>query len=250
MKRYQDRVCIVTGSSDGIGFALAERFAQEGGIAIISSRQKENVDKAVEAIRAQGLRADGFVVHAGNKDHRKAMIDSVVKKYGGIDVLVLNAAVNPYFGPTLDISESAYDKTFDVNVRGAFFMVKECYPHMLGRKGANILFLSSITGYDHDHRVGIYSVTKTVLIALAKTLAKEAIEDDIRVNALAPGLIKTKLTEVIWKNDEDMVLKELNIKRIGTPQDCAGVAALICSDEAAYMTGETVVLAGRVLPRL
>jgi len=143
-----------------------------------------------------------------------------------------------------------YDKIFDVNVRGAFFLCKECYPHMLGRKGANIMFLSSITGFDHDPRVGIYSLTKTVLIGLTKVLAKDLYEDDIRVNCLAPGLIKTKLTEVIWKNEPEKVMKELSIRRIGTTQDVSGVAAMICSEEGSYMTGEVVAMAGRVLARL
>eukprot|EP01017_Pseudomicrothorax_dubius_P001597 TRINITY_DN0_c563_g1_i2.p1 TRINITY_DN0_c563_g1~~TRINITY_DN0_c563_g1_i2.p1 ORF type:complete len:191 (-),score=59.79 TRINITY_DN0_c563_g1_i2:60-632(-) len=185
-----------------------------------------------------------------SKEDRTVMIDAVVAKYGGIDVLVLNAAVNPYFGPTLQISEGAYDKTWDVNVRSAFFMVKECYPHMQGREGANILIVSSITGYDHDPRVGIYSLTKTTLIGLTKLLAKELYEEGIRVNCLAPGLVKTKLTELIWRNDEDAVLKELSLRRIGEVRDVVGVAATICSEEGQYMTGETVTMAGRVLCRL
>ncbi|CAG9329066.1 unnamed protein product [Blepharisma stoltei] len=245
MKRYENKVCVITASATGIGLAIAKRMGQEGGKIVISSRNQKHIDAAVDELRKEGITAEGVVCHVG-KDRQK-LIDFAVEKFGGIDVLVNNAAIATAFGPTMEMSEQAYDRMFDVNVKAGFFLIKAALPWLVRSKSASILFVSSYGGFAPSPVIGIYCVTKTALIGMTKMLGIELAGAGIRVNAIAPGVIKTKFSEPIWETD---AVTRNPMGRMGTPEECSSVAAFLCSEEASYVNGETVVIAGGFHARL
>eukprot|EP01016_Furgasonia_blochmanni_P005330 TRINITY_DN12070_c0_g5_i3.p1 TRINITY_DN12070_c0_g5~~TRINITY_DN12070_c0_g5_i3.p1 ORF type:complete len:316 (-),score=51.82 TRINITY_DN12070_c0_g5_i3:117-1064(-) len=249
-QRYTGKVCLVTASSTGIGYSIAEHFAKEGATVLINSRNKDNVEKAVLALKNQNLKADPLIGHVGKPDDRKRMAKYIQETYGGLDVLVLNAAASTHFGTTLDTTEDQFDKMIEVNLKGAFFLIKECYPLLKGRKGSNILIISSYVGYDAEPMIGAYSITKTALFGMTKVFAKELMHDGIRVNCIAPGLIKTRFSSGIWKDREDDVVNNMKAVRLGEVQDIAKGALFICSEDADYIVGETIAISGMVTARL
>ena len=249
-QRYKDKIILVTASATGIGLAMAHRFAKEGGTVIINSRNKERVDKAVESIKSKGFKAVGFPANVANKVDRENLIDFVKQTFNKLDVLVCNAAISIHLGSTLDTSEEQYDKMFNVNVKSVFFLIKGLYPLLKNTKESNILILASYVGFDPDTNIGVYSVTKTALIGLIKLLAKELNEEKIRVNGISPGLIKTKLSEPLWKGREDLIIENMKVNRLGVPEDISNAAAFLCSEEASYLTGEILVICGKSFPRL
>ncbi|XP_033116608.1 dehydrogenase/reductase SDR family member 4-like [Anneissia japonica] len=251
-RRLEGKVAIVTASSDGIGFAIARRLGQEGAHVVVSSRKENNVDRAVNQLKSEDIKVSGMVCHVAKADHRQRLINKTVEDYGGIDIFVSNAAVNPVFGPILDTSEAAWEKIFDVNVKATFLMIKDAVPHMEKRGGGSVVIVSSIGGYVPFEYLGPYSVSKTALFGLTKALAPQCAGMGIRVNALAPGVIKTKFSEALWKNEaaSEQFLSMIPMKRIGLPEECAGTVAFLCSDDGSYMTGETLVIAGGMSARL
>lgn len=250
MNRFKDKICLITASSTGIGFGIAKRLAQEGGTVIISSRNKEHVEKAVKQITDAGHKAVGFPCHVGNNKNRADLFDFIKKTYGRIDVLVPNAAVSTFFGDQFEIEEKMMDKMYEINIKSTFFLVKEALPLMRGVKDANILIITSYAAYEPDMTIAFYSVTKTTLIGLMKTLAKGLFSDQIRVNCIAPGLIKTKFSKDLWDGREADTIKYMGIERLGEVEDIANAAAYLASSEASYVTGETLVVAGKPLSRL
>jgi dehydrogenase/reductase SDR family member 4 len=203
------------------------------------------VEKAVAELRAKGLtEVLGVPCHVGKADQRENLINSVVKKWGHIDVLVNNAAVSPRPGPLCDIEESVWDKLFDINVKAGLMLVKLCVEHMT--VGSNVLFVSSIAAYNPISPLGAYGVTKTTLLGLTKALAQELGSDGIRVNCLAPGTVKTKFSSMLWKNEsaEAMSSNLTYLNRLAVPSEMGGAAAFLCSDDGSYITGETVTVAG------
>lgn len=247
-------MAVVTASTDGIGLAIAERLGQEGAHVIISSRKQANVDSALQQLKQQRLSVEGMVCHAGKKEDRQHLLHKADELFGGIDILVSNAGANPAFGPLFDTSEEAWDKIFDVNVKAAFFLCKEAIPYMEKRGGGSIILVSSILGYNNIQPMGAYAVSKTALFGLCKVMAKPCAEKNIRVNVIAPGLIKTRFSEVLWKELNKYpgaeVVFGISQQRLGTPEECAGAAAFLSSDDASYITGETIVMAGGMLSRL
>ncbi|XP_069044842.1 dehydrogenase/reductase SDR family member 4 [Lepisosteus oculatus] len=246
------KVAIVTASTDGIGLAAARGLAQRGAQVVVSSRRKENVDRAVAELRAESLQVTGTTCNVGNKEDRARLVSTAVQAYGGIDILVSNAAVNPFFGNILDSTEEVWDKILDVNVKAAFFLTQLVVPHMEKRGGGSVVFVSSVAGYQPFQGLGPYSVSKTALLGLTKALAPELAPYNIRVNCVAPGLIRTRFSSAMWKNRDcaEEFMKQLSIKRIGEPDDVAGIIAFLCSDEAQYITGETVTVTGGMNSRL
>mmetsp|Transcript_26900 Transcript_26900/g.26538 ORF Transcript_26900/g.26538 Transcript_26900/m.26538 type:complete len:221 (-) Transcript_26900:32-694(-) len=220
-------------------------MGQEGGKIVISSRNEKHVQAAVDELRKEGIIAEGVVCHVG-KDRQK-LVDFAVDKFGGIDVLVNNAAVSTAFGPTMDITELAYDRMFDINIKAGFFLLKTALPWLKKSKSPSVLFVSSYGGYAPSPAIGIYGVTKTALIGMTKMLGIELAGAGIRVNGIAPGIIKTRFSEAIWESEE---VKRNPMGRMGNPEECASVAAFLCSDEASYVNGETVVIAGGYHARL
>ncbi|XP_052232957.1 dehydrogenase/reductase SDR family member 4-like isoform X1 [Dreissena polymorpha] len=237
-----------------IGFAIAERLASEGACVMVSSRKHQNVDGAVRELKDKGYyHVSGMVCHVANKEHRSRMIEKTVEEFGGIDFLVSNAAVNPIFGPILDSTEEAWDKIFDVNVKSTFFLVKEVVPYMVKRGGGSIVIVSSQGGYTPSQLMGAYSVSKTALLGLVKALVPQLTQMNIRVNAIAPGVIKTRFSEKLWKgNNEisDNYLNTIPLRRFAEAYECAGAVSFLLSDDASYVTGETVAISGGVSNRL
>ncbi|XP_072271209.1 dehydrogenase/reductase SDR family member 4-like [Pyxicephalus adspersus] len=244
--KLQGKVALVTASTDGIGLAIARKLAQDGARVLISSRKQQNVDKAVKELKQEGLDVEGTVCHVGRSEDREKLVTTAVQKFGGIDILVSNAAVNPFFGNILDSTDEVWDKILDINVKAAFLLVKLVVPKMQERGGGSIVIVSSIAGFRPFPLLGPYSVSKTALLGLTKALAPELLPLNIRVNCLAPGLIRTKFSSALWENEAglEQLTSALGINRIGEPEECAGVVSLLCSSEASYITGETIVVAG------
>ncbi|XP_043914348.1 dehydrogenase/reductase SDR family member 4-like [Protopterus annectens] len=242
----KEKIAIVTAATEGIGLAIARRLAQEGAHVIISSRKQENVDKALTELKSEGLNVSGRVCHVGNEDHQEKLVSMTVEQHGGIDILVSNAAVNPYFGKVLDCSKDAWQKIFDVNVTASFLLAKRVVPHMEKRGGGSIVFISSTAAYHPFPNLGPYSVSKTALLGLTKAIAPEVGSLNIRVNCVAPGLIKTKFSTPLWENPQqlEMITAHLPLARIGLPEEVAGAVAFLCSSDASYITGETFVVGG------
>ncbi|CAF2891205.1 unnamed protein product [Rotaria sp. Silwood2] len=250
MARLAGKVACVTASTDGIGFAIAHRLAREGARVVISSRKQDNVQKAVDALKKEKFDIYGTVCHVSKSDDRKRLLDETIKKYGKLDILVSNAAISPRVGNILETTESEWEKIFDVNVKSAFFLIKEAIPYLEAQKNSSIVIVSSIAGYSPMDLIGAYSVSKTTLLGLTKALVNPCIEKGIRINAIAPGIIKTKFSRSLWDNDnngkesEDVPFDGCAIGRVGTPDECANTVAFLASDDASYITGETIVVAG------
>nr|XP_006821848.1 PREDICTED: dehydrogenase/reductase SDR family member 4-like [Saccoglossus kowalevskii] len=243
--KFHGKVAVVTASTEGIGFAIAKRLAEDGASVMISSRKQENVDTALAKLKSENLtKVAGVVCHVGKEDHRNKMIQETLRRFGGIDILVSNAACSPMFGPVLEI--------FDINVKATFLLIKEIVPHIEKRGGGNIVMISSLSGYTPFQMIGAYGVSKTALLGLTKALVPECSEKNIRVNCIAPGLIQTRFSEMTWKNPSIRKNVEalIPMSRIGQPSECAGVVSFLCSDDASFISGETIIMSGGIAPRL
>lgn len=251
-KKLQGKVALVTASTEGIGLAIARRLGQDGARVLLSSRKQQNVDRAVQDLRKEGIEVEGTVCHVGNKEDRQRLIETAVQRFGGVDILVSNAAVNPFAGSILESNEEVWDKILDVNVKATFLLVKLVVPKMQERGGGSIVIVSSVAGFTPFPSLGPYSVSKTALLGLTKALAPELSPLNIRVNCLAPGLIRTKFSSALWKNEAvcEHLMSTLGISRIGQPDDCAGAVSFLCSPDASYITGETIVVSGGSHSRL
>jgi len=249
------RVAIVTASTDGIGLAIAKRLANDGAKVMISSRKEKNVQRALDTLYSDGLSNDkvkGVVCHVGSQTDRAKLIEATVSNFGGVDILVSNAATNPTMGSIFDCSEEAWDKIFEVNVKAAFLLTKELVPHLEKRKGSNIVYVSSIAGFQPFAILGAYSVSKTALLGLTKAVAQELGPQNIRVNCVAPGVIRTRFSSAITNNDviHDKMMEIVPLGRVGEPDEIAGLVSFLVSDDASYVTGETYVAAGGQPSRL
>eukprot|EP00123_Amoebidium_parasiticum_P014628 comp22581_c0_seq1/m.34503 comp22581_c0_seq1/g.34503 ORF comp22581_c0_seq1/g.34503 comp22581_c0_seq1/m.34503 type:complete len:272 (-) comp22581_c0_seq1:317-1132(-) len=251
-KRLSGRVAVVTASTAGIGFSVARRLGQEGAKVVISSRKQANVDEACKKLQEEGLEVHGIACHVGSSEQRKKLIEEAVGKYGGLDILVSNAAVNPHYGPVLTCTEDQWDKIFDTNVKASFFLAKEAYPHLAkSSNGPNIVFISSIAGYEPLQGLGAYSVSKTALLSFPMVLGKE-LGPTIRVNGVAPGIVKTNFSQALWEDEKLMkkMTAVVPLKALAVPDQIASAVAFLVSDDASYMTGETITVAGGMRSRL
>ncbi|MFS7905029.1 putative short-chain dehydrogenase/reductase SDR, NAD(P)-binding domain superfamily [Helianthus anomalus] len=248
-KRFEGKVAIVTASTQGIGFSIAQRLGFEGASVVISSRKQKNVDEAVGKLKAQGIEALGSVCHVSNAQQRKNLIEQTVQKYGKIDVVVLNAAVNPSVNPILQTKESTLDKLWEVNIKTSILLLQDASPHL--SKCSSIVFISSISAFQPPPGMAMYGVTKTALLGLTKALATE-LAPHTRVNCVAPGFVPTHFASYITSSEikrremENMT----SLKRLGTTQDMAAATAFLASDDASYITGETIVVSGGTPSRL
>ncbi|KAL3283304.1 hypothetical protein HHI36_006452 [Cryptolaemus montrouzieri] len=243
--RLVGRVAIVTASTDGIGFAIARRLAREGAKVVVSSRKENNVLNAVNTLKKEGLDVTGVICHVGKADDRKKLFE-VSEKLGGLDILVSNAAANPEVGSVLDASESSWDKIMDINVKAAFLLAKDSLPQIRKSKYGRIVFISSIVGYEPSDILGAYSVSKTALLGLTKAASSQLARENITVNCVAPGIIKTKFSQPLIESESarEESLSRIPLGRLGNVDDISGVVAFLVSDDGAYITGETVVAAG------
>jgi len=243
----QGRVAIVTGASRGIGSAIADELAARGATVVLSSRKQADLDEVAARINAS--RPDSAIAiaaHGGRPAELEHLVDLTLDRLGKIDILVNNSATNPYFGFTLDADLAAWDKTFEVNLRGIFALTQLVVNRDMKKHGGAIVNIASVGGQRVAFGLGIYNVTKAAVIHLTKQLALELGSSGIRVNAVAPGLIKTRFAEALWGNEEILgrVLESTALGRIGDPPEIARVVAFLASDAASYMTGEVVTVDG------
>ena len=234
------RVALVTGASKGIGLATAQALAASGATVMLSSRKHDALDAAAATI-------DGttgvFAANAGDPNAAEACVAATVEQFGGVDILVNNAATNPYFGRAIDIDLPRYDKTFQVNLRGMLVWTQQAYRASMASRGGTVINLASIGGFTVEAGIGIYNTTKAAVIHLTRNLAHE-LGPDVRVNAIAPGLVKTDLARALWENNEEAIARRLPLRRLGEPADIANMAVFLASDAASWITGQTMVVDG------
>jgi NAD(P)-dependent dehydrogenase (short-subunit alcohol dehydrogenase family) len=203
-----DKIAIITGSSKGIGRAIAKILAENGATVIISSRKQEACEEVVASFQEEGLKAHAIACHVGDKKSRSDLIEKTITLCGGIDILVNNAATNPVYGPIEDAPFEAFDKIMNVNVKAPWDLANMCLPKMRSRKGGSIINISSIEGEHPGYGLGLYSTSKAALSMLTKNQAKEWGKHNIRVNAICPGLIQTKFSAALW-NDEKVMMVDI-----------------------------------------
>ncbi|NCF65529.1 MAG: glucose 1-dehydrogenase [Chloroflexi bacterium] len=240
------KVALVTGASRGIGLAIAQAYALAGAKVVLSSRKQEGLDKAADQIRAIGGEVMPLAAHTGSSDAVKTVVDQAVHMWGGIDIVVNNAATNPHFGHIMTAEESHWDKILDVNVKGYFRVVKACVPIMKERGGGSVINMASVAGKEPQPMMGVYSVSKAAVIMLTEVLAAELAQDNIRVNAIAPGFVKTSFSRALWQNEGiyNAVVKAIPQRRMAEPDEIAGMALYLASGAAQFTTGGTFVVDG------
>lgn len=241
-------VAVVTGSSKGIGRSIAEIMAGMGAKVVVSSRKADACEAVAEGIRKAGGDATVIPCHIGRKEDCQALINGAIAKYGKVDALVCNAAVNPYFGPLSGISDDQWDKIMESNIRSNLWLANLAAPGMAERGGGTITIVSSIGGLKGSAKLGAYGVSKAADFGLARALAVELGPKNIRVNAIAPGLVKTDFARALWedKANLDKRLENSPLKRIGDPDDIGGIAAFLASKAGSFITGQVIVADGGV----
>lgn len=245
--RHKNRVYLVTGSSLGIGYAILKRLAEEGASVILTSRKKENLIKAEEDLKKNNLKYDTIIANFNSKEDREKVFALIKEKYGMLHGLVCNIAVSPHFGNSMDINEKEFLKIFEVNVFNTFFTIKLFLPLLEKGTNSSILIVSSQAGYTPYNGIGIYSVSKTALLSLTKLLGEELASKNIRVNGIAPGIVKTKFASAIVDSDE---AKGNFLKRISIPVEMSGCAAFLLSEDASFITGENYSINGGMYGKL
>lgn len=240
------KVALVTGASRGIGEAIARLLAEQGALVIVSSRKLEDCEAVAADIRAQGGKAEALACHIGEMAQIEAAFATLRERHGRLDILVNNAAANPYFGHILDTPVEAFDKTMDVNMRGYFYMSVEGAKLMRENGGGAIVNTASVNGLTPGMLQGVYSVTKAAVISMTKAFAQECAEFNIRVNALLPGLTKTKFAGALFAHENiyNEAVSKIPLKRHAEPAEMAGTVLYLVSDASSYVTGECVVVDG------
>ncbi len=240
------KVAIVTGASRGIGLSIAEVLTEAGAKVVISSRKQDALDEVAESIRGKGGEVSAIAAHNGDKEALNNLVNQTMEMYGTVDILINNAATNPHFAQTLEAADSYWDKTFQVNVMGNVWLCQAVVPIMKQNGGGKIINVASIAGLSPGNFQGIYSMTKAAVISLTQSLAMELGSENIQVNAVAPGLVKTKFAQVLWENDElrEQIIAKSPVGRIGDPIDIAGLALFLASPASNFATGEVFVFDG------
>jgi len=240
------RVALVTGASRGIGSAIAEVLAEHGAQVVLSSRKQADLDAEAERINAlYPERATAIAAHAGRPEDLERLVKATMERFSRVDILVNNAGTNPYMGPVLGAELAAWDKTFEVNVRGMFWLTKLAYEAWMEEHGGSVVNIASTGGIRPGIGLGVYNITKAAVIFMTRQLARE-IGGKVRVNAVAPGLIKTRFAEVLWNTPEilDRVLAVNPMGRIGVPEEVAAAVLFLASDAASYVNGEVLIVDG------
>lgn len=233
------KVAIITGSSKGIGECIARALAVHGAKVIISSRSQEAVNAVAESIMKEGGEATGLACHVGHQDQLKTLVSNTVEIYGGVDILVNNAAINPVYGKLSDADEAVFDKIMNVNLKACWSLSNLCLPHMVSVGGGSVINIASVEGLKPSFGLGLYSVSKAALIMLTKSQAKEWGRKNIRSNAICPGLIKTKLSAAIWSDENTLnqFSSHLPLQRMAQPDEISGLALYLASNASSYTTG-------------
>jgi NAD(P)-dependent dehydrogenase (short-subunit alcohol dehydrogenase family) len=243
---FTDKVVLVAGASRGIGEAVSHGFAEHGATVICTSRKQADCEKVAEKIREKGGKAISAELHLGNLDHQENILSLIKSKFGRLDVLINNGATSPHFGPAHEASESAFDKTIQVNTRGPYFLSTKAFPLLKENGGGAIINVASIDGIQPAEFRVIYGMSKAALIAMTKGLAKEYSQHGVRVNALLPGFTDTKLASALKDNPAmDIYVKlKLAIKRMAQPEEMVGAVLYMASSEASYYTGQSMIVDG------
>jgi NAD(P)-dependent dehydrogenase (short-subunit alcohol dehydrogenase family) len=240
------KVALITGASRGIGEAIAVAYSQAGAKVVLASRKQADLDQVAEQIRALGRDVLAMAAHTGDMAAISAVVAKAVDAFGGIDIVVNNAATNPHFGPILTAEDSHWDKILDVNVKGYFRVVKACMESMQARGGGKIINMSSVAGLEPQPMMGVYSVSKAAVLMLTKVLAAELAPYNIQVNAIAPGFVKTKFSAALWQNPQinEAILKRIPQKRMAEPEEIAGLAVYLASPASSFVTGSIFSIDG------
>ena len=241
----EGKTAVITGASRGIGEAIARTLAQYGAHCILVSRKIEGLQAVVNKITETGGKAEAIACHTGYTDQIAALFTTIKEKHGRLDILINNAATNPYFGPIIDAEEAAWDKTFEVNLKGPFFMIRHAAPLMKASGGGAIVNVASINAVKPMHYQGIYAITKTGLVSMTRTLANELVGDNIRVNALLPGLTATKLAGLLTEDQE--LIDTIPMKRPAQPMEMTGAVLYLVSDASSYTTGTSLICDGGMM---
>ncbi len=259
--RHDGKVAVLTGSTSGIGFAIARRLGQEGCHLVIGSRQQSNVDEAVKKLKEENISVVGQVCHQGKKEDRERLVKTAVETFGGIDILVPCAGVNPATMPFLQTTDSVWDKIFEINVKSVFMMCSLVVEHMKKRGKGNIILLGSIGGFmssesfkvqDLGAQVGVYFLSKQTLFGLTKLLCYHCASFNIRVNCVAPGGTYTTFGAPLISDPKlgEVHLQAIPLKRFAELEDSAGLVSFLVSDDARYITGENIMISGGMVSRL
>jgi NAD(P)-dependent dehydrogenase (short-subunit alcohol dehydrogenase family) len=243
--RLDGKVALVTGASKGIGKAIAAGMAASGARVMLTSRKADALEAAAADMKGE---VAWHAANAGDPDAAEAAVAVTVERFGSVDVLVNNAATNPYMGPMIDIDVPRADKTVQVNQLGALVWTQRVWQAWMQEHGGSVINIASIGGIGADSSIGWYNVTKAALIHLTKNLAQE-LAPKVRVNAIAPGLVKTDFARALWEPAEDRVAATMPLRRLGEPDDIAGGAVFLASDAASWITGHTLVIDGGALVR-
>lgn len=240
------KVAIVTGSSKGIGESIARGLAEHGASVVVSSRKQEAVDAVAEKIKADGLEAMGIACHVGDEEQLKNLVEKTISKYGGVDILINNAATNPTYGPLAEADGNVFDKIMNVNVKACFTLANLCYKSMVERGGGSVINIASVEGMKPSQGLGMYSISKAALIMLTKSQAKEWGRNNIRSNAICPGLIKTKFSAALWQDEKTLerFTRAIPSGRMAQPDEMAGLAVFLASNASSYCTGEVFTADG------
>ncbi len=240
------KVAVITGSTKGIGKAIAEEYAKAGAKVVISSRKADACERVANELKAKGFDALPIACHVGDKAQLQNLVDKTIEAWGRIDILVCNAATNPVYGATSTVSDEAFDKIMGTNVKGTFWLCNMVIPQMVELGGGSIVLLSSIAGIRASANIGVYGMSKAAEAGLARNLSLEWGPHNIRVNSIAPGLIRTDFAQALLDDPDRLkrVEEKLPLRRVGEPVDIAGVALFLASAAGAYVTGQTIVADG------
>ena len=241
--RLDGQVALVTGASKGIGKAIAATLAGAGAKVMLSSRKQDALEEAASEIEGETA---VFAANAGDPDQAKACVAATMDAFGSVDILVNNAATNPYYGRAIEIDLGRYDKTHEVNLRGPLVWTQEVWKASMQAGGGSVINIASIGGFQTSQVIGIYDNTKAALMHLTRVLALD-LAPSVRVNAIAPGLVKTDMARALWEPGEEQLAKAMPLHRLGEPQDIANAALFLASDLSSWMTGNTMVVDGGAL---
>jgi len=241
----EGKVAVISGASRGIGHASALALADAGASVVVASRKIADLEPVAEEIKAKGVKSMAIAAHIAKIEDSRALTEQVMKAFGRIDILMNNAGTNPYYGPLLNQDEKTYDITMNVNLKGLFFLSQLAARIMKAQGGGCIINTSSIGGL-RAGELGVYSVTKAAVIMFTQVMAKEWGQYNIRVNAIAPGIIKTRLSEALWKDPavSAKAVGQIPMMRLGEPEEIAGAVVFLASKAGRYITGETIVIDG------
>jgi NAD(P)-dependent dehydrogenase (short-subunit alcohol dehydrogenase family) len=246
MFSLRDKVALITGSSRGIGRSIAEAMAGAGAKVVISSRKVASCEKVAAEIRDGGGEAIAIPCNVSDQGQLRSLVDATLEKWGKIDVLVCNAAVNPHFGSSQEIGEQAYDKIMSTNVKNVLWLCRAVIPQMAERKDGAVIIVTSIAGFKGTRKLGTYALSKAADMQMTRNLAIEWGAENVRVNCIAPGLVRTDFARALWEDPENCAkaLAAYPLGRLGEPQDIAGAAVFLAAKAASWITGQTLVVDG------